>query len=58
LPLPLRAGGADIVDSMPMPQALIVFSIRPVPPTAAARYKKSLLLIIGNLQVVGTTLLA
>src|SRR5471032_1619093 len=42
LPLPVNTGGAPTLDSMPMPQALIVFISRPVPPTAAARYKKSL----------------
>jgi hypothetical protein len=35
-----------------MPQAFIVFSINPVPPTAAARYKKSRLLIIDILPKV------
>ena len=43
LPLPLSAGGAEAVDSMPMPHALMVFNSSPVPPTAAARYRKSLL---------------
>src|SRR5476649_2295756 len=31
-----------MLDSMPMPQALMVFINSQVPPTAAARYKKSL----------------
>src|SRR5690349_7753563 len=42
LPLPLRTGGSDAVDAMPMPQAFMVFNSSPVPPTAAARYRKSL----------------